>query len=911
MKGCNKYMAVQDEEKSFREEFKTTMIVSVPIFIVAEYLILQYYAYSARWPELSMEKIISKMTEILPKYPFAFPASPVSGIPVALLASVFYVLLMAFFWSKGKSNVHARKGTENGTAHWYTDLKKWDRKYRDSTEQHNMIFTKDVYMDMDTRRTKRNNNVFVIGGSGAGKSRFFVKPNLCELPLNTSFVVTDPAGEMLSEIGYLLEGAGYEIKVFILVNMKESGRYNPLKYVHTETDIIQLTDCLLANTSDPNSKGEDFWEKAQKMLFQAYLYLIWKHGKEFGLKQNLNTLIQLMLDTAVSEEETSNSDRGQTDKYFVALETAGWWKNKNTGEIRFDKPSMAEESAFERHEPVGANDIAVKEYKKFRTGAGKTLKSILISAEARLSAMSPQAVVDLVDEDDINIETLGDKKSALFIIIPQGNKSFNFLAAILYTQLFQFLYYHAQYECQGSYLVEDSRGEIVKMFNVSHEKTDEQLMEESAREDEEIEIEISSDNLDGSKKKKQKKKKGRDVGESSSIAKKADKGADDDADDENQEDHPETVPDDSPGQEDENVKALAEEFAKLANKVKCVKKGNKYIIKMLHPNGTEEVVDVYGIEEFANKRAKAIQEGCKVRRCGLYLPYHVRFMLDEFANIGKIPEFEEKLATMRKYEISASIITQNLAQLKKMYEKDWGTIIGNCDSFLFLGCPEYDTNKYVSEMLGTTTITVKNRSESHGKGGGSSSYNSSKRELITPDELRRLDNDECIYLQRGENPFRTKKHPYTTHRNFRYTADEDKSLTYYYHKPIKKRFGDNESVAGAVTPRNGMTVQQLTESSVLINEYLAKAKEAVAYNAGSKKEECDCMLILSTALARSADEVLSDDEFGEFFDISQEYARKADEVKDRNTQRWSGNNTDCDNSDDKLTSSSSAAMYFQ
>lgn len=244
-----------------------------------------------------------------------------------------------------------------------------------------------------------------------------------------------------------------------------------------------------------------------------------------------------------------------------------------------------------------------------------------------------------------------------------------------------------------------------------------------------------------------------------------------------------------------------------------------------------------------------------------------------------------------------------------MYEKDWGTIIGNCDNFLFLGCPEYDTNKYISEMLGTTTITVKNRSESHGKGGGSSSYNSSKRELITPDELRRLDNDECIYLQRGENPFRTKKHPYTTHRNFKYTADEDKSLTYYYHKPIKKRFDDSENAADTAASKRGMTAQQLTESSIQINEYLAHAKEIAAYNAGSKKEETDGMRILSVALARNADEILSDDEFGEFFDISQEFARQADEAA--TAQRQNDSAAGSDNDDDKLTSSSSAGMYFQ
>ena len=267
---------------------------------------------------------------------------------------------------------------------------------------------------------------------------------------------------------------------------------------------------------------------------------------------------------------------------------------------------------------------------------------------------------------------------------------------------------------------------------------------------------------------------------------------------------------------------------------------------------------------------------------------------------GKIPEFEEKLATMRKYEISASIITQNLAQLKKMYEKDWGTIIGNCDSFLFLGCPEYDTNEYVSKMLGKTTIIKKGHSESHGKGGGSASYSSSARDLITPDELRRLDNDECIYLQRGEQPFRTKKHPYSTHVNFKYTADEDKSLTYYYHKPVKGSLPDREKRAGKAS----MTPQQLTESAIKINEYLARSKEIAAYNAGSKAEDIDGYDMLGLMIARKADAVLSNDEFGEFFDMSQEIANRPDSAENSDDGM---ENT----SDNKLaTSSSSSGIYF-
>ena len=876
-------MATFDTEKERKEDFKIFTIVVASLYVVAAYLILQYYAYANYLGgDRGMKEVMACMSKNLPKYFYMLPAVPKGCVPILMLLAMIAGLVIMYKWSAGKANASAKKGTENGTADWFKDIRVWNRKYRDSTEQHNMIFTKDVYMDMNTRRTKRNNNVFVIGGSGSGKSRYFVKPNICELPLNTSFVVTDPAGEMLGEIGHLLEGAGYEIKVFNLVNMKESGRYNPLRYVHTETDIIQLTDCLLANTTDPNSKGDDFWEKAQKMMFQAYLYLIWKHGEDFSLKQNLNTLISLMLNTSVSEEETSNQDKGETDKYFVALESKGWWKNPTTGEVRFDPPAISEQNVFKRYEPVGSNDIAVKEYKKFRTGAGKTLKSILISAEARLSAMSPQAVVDLVDDDDINLETLGDKKSALFIIIPQGNKSFNFLAAILYTQLFQFLYYHAQYECQGNYLVKDGRGEVVKMFDVSHDVDDDALAAGNCDDDEEIEVDISYNKEDDKPKKglfgggkKQKDLEGVNATETVSFDKinSSSNPIQEDMPNNNVEDHPETVPNNDSGKEDKVVRILAEDFAANASQnVKKIQRGNKFIVRICLPDGKNEDIDTYTIEKFADERIRNIQKGCYVERCGLYLPFHVRFLLDEFANIGKIPEFEEKLATMRKYEISASIITQNLSQLKKMYDKDWGTVIGNCDSFLFLGCPEYDTNDYVSKLLGDGTITSKDRSESHGsKGSTSNSYKATKRALLTPDEIRRLDNDTCIYMQRGEYAFLSKKHPYTTHPNFKYTADKDKSLTYYYRKPVTR----SSIKKAAEAARGTMTAQQLTESALKISNLMTKSREMAARNAGGREEEVDGLSLLSMIIAREADEKLSTEDFGDFFDQSQELARQA------------------------------------
>lgn len=240
------------------------------------------------------------------------------------------------------------------------------------------------------------------------------------------------------------------------------------------------------------------------------------------------------------------------------------------------------------------------------------------------------------------------------------------------------------------------------------------------------------------------------------------------------------------------IKKEAEAFCTRAkDHAHCVKKGNYYYIKVPAESGNKDdeiIVGKYLHADFARKKLKAIKEGCKVTICGLRLPYHVRFMLDEFANIGQIPDFTKKLATMRKYEISSTVILQNLAQIKNMYKDDWGSIMGNCDSFVFLGCPENDTLEYVSKMLGKETITVRDHSTSKGgKGSSSLSYKQQGRELATPDELRRMKDNECIFVLRGEQPYRGLKHQYDTHDNYKYTADANESNVYHFKKKKQKQ----------------------------------------------------------------------------------------------------------------------------
>lgn len=442
----------------------------------------------------------------------------------------------------------------------------------------NMIFTNDIFMSMDTRKTRRNNNVIVFGGSGTGKSRFFVKPNL--LQANCSYVVTDPSGELLETMGQFLLDQGYELKVFNLSEMKHSNCYNPFHYIRNQEGVLTMINALIQNTTAKgSSKGDPFWEKAETALLEACCYYLMERARP--AERNFSNVMKLL--------RCASAVEGQEDV-------------QSPLDIMFDD--------LKKRNP---QSIACQQYAVFKSaGGGKTAQSILISCQTRLQHFNLDAVKQLTSTDDIDLGTIGDRKTALFCVTPTADTSFNFLVSLLYTQLFETLYYHAEND----------------------------------------------------------------------------------------------------------------------------------------------------------------KEACP----GLRLPVHVRFMLDEFANIGTIPEFDTKLATMRKYEISCSIILQALSQLKARYKDEWEVLIGNCDSFFFIGGKDETTLKYVSNMLGSGTIEVVNSSRSQGRSASNSrSQNKDKRELMTPDELAIMDNDNCILSIRGERPFFSRKYKLERHPNYKKSGDADKS----------------------------------------------------------------------------------------------------------------------------------------
>lgn len=454
----------------------------------------------------------------------------------------------------------------------------------------NIILTQEVRMSLNTRQHRENLNVLVIGGSGSGKSRFYVKPNIMQL--NTSYVVTDPKGELLRSCGRLLKKAGYEIRVFNLIDMSHSNNYNPFNYIYdkdgnvNKTYVMKMVNCLMKNTKQEGATGGDqFWDDSTKALTLAIaFYLLEKEdAKDMNgnfLDRNFSTVMKMMRLAEISEQDENH--RSPLDDMM--------------DELRAENP----------------HSMAVSFYADFKKAPAETAKSILISVAVRFAAFNLPEVADLTHTDNIHLDTLGDKKTALFVIIPSSDATFNFLAAMMYTQLFDTLYDTANFKYGGR------------------------------------------------------------------------------------------------------------------------------------------------------------------------LPVHVRCLLDEFANVGTIPDFDKLLATMRSMEISANIIIQNLAQLKKMYDKSWEILTGNCDSLLFLGGQEASTLEAISKSLGKETIDVvsQNRTRSHKSPSTSENNSILGRELMTTDELKVMKPNECVLIVRALYPFFCHKFDIEKHKNYPYLEDSNKKYAY-------------------------------------------------------------------------------------------------------------------------------------
>ena len=520
------------------------------------------------------------------------------------------VLLCAYGLAVGvilSSRRNYRRGEEHGSAKWGS-ARTVNRKYRAAEPEENKIFTQNVRMGLDGRKHRRNLNTVVVGGSGAGKTRFFAKPNLCQA--NTSFTVLDPKGELLRSTGHLLRQKGYEVRVLDLLNMEKSHCYNPFVYLRDDNDVQRLVTNLFKSTTPKGSQSNDpFWDTAASMLLLALIfYLKYEAPPD---EQNFPMVMEMLRAADVRED---------CDEYTSPLD-----------------------ELFERLEMREPDHIAVKYYKDYHSGSAKTLKSIQITLAARLEKFNLSSLAALTATDELDLPSLGEKKVALFALIPDNDTSFNFLVSILYTQLFQQLFYLADHKYGGS------------------------------------------------------------------------------------------------------------------------------------------------------------------------LPVPVHFLMDEFSNVSLPEDFSKILAVMRSRNVFVSIILQNVAALKALFEKEWESILGNCDEFLYLGGNETSTHKLISESyLGKSTIDTNTYGKSSGRNGNySTNYQFSGRELLTPDEVRMLDNRYALLFIRGERPVMDEKYDILKHPNIALT--EDGGAASYEH-------GGTEN-AVATLSFAGAAAETLSELSEPIPDY--------------------------------------------------------------------------------------------
>jgi len=488
-----------------------------------------------------------------------------NSLKVILIMSLIYGIGIGVYLS---SKRNYRKREEHGSAKW-GDAKKINKVYEQEPFLSNKILTQNVSIWYNAKKHRRNLNTLVIGGSGAGKTRFYAKVNVMQA--NTSFVILDPKGEIIRDEGYLLKNKGYEIKVLDLINMHKSHCYNPFVYLKSDNDVQKLVTNLFKATTPKGSSSQDpFWDTAASMLLLSLVFYLWYEAPEE--EQNFPMVMEMLRAGEVREDD---------DMYVSPLDIL-----------------------FNQLEADNPNHIAVKYYRDYRSGSAKTLKSIQITLASRLEKFNLESLASLTQTDELDLSTVGERKIALFAIIPDNDTSFNFLVSMLYTQLFQSLFFIADHKYGGS------------------------------------------------------------------------------------------------------------------------------------------------------------------------LPVHVHFLMDEFANVSLPDDFDKILSVMRSRGVSVSIILQNLAQLKALFEKQWESIVGNCDEFLYLGGNEQSTHKYVSELLGKETIDLNTYGKSTGHSGNySTNYQLNGRELLTPDEVRLLDNKYAILFIRGERPILDLKYDILKHPNIELSAD--------------------------------------------------------------------------------------------------------------------------------------------
>ncbi len=694
--------------KVSKRKFNWTAVIVVSVV----FTILALYVARATYdnPDCNLVNIWGLALDQAMSDPFDFIYLGSTSWQHAWLVFVALATVILYIYVDYEKDKNSYYGKEKGTAKWIEfntpDHAKYEKRYaypkgakghqeppEGSNDLGNLILGEHTYLNLAINQTFKNDNVFVLGLAGSGKSRYYVKPNI--LQQNTSYIITDPSGELLTDIGMSLQMAGYEIKVFNLNEMDHSCGYNPFNYIRSDSDIPILVDCFVKNTNDDKAgKGDQFFDQAMVQLFTAIFYYI--HYREPKENHNMNRVVEML--TMMKVDENNPNAKSKLDLMF---------------------------DMYEKEDPTAT---AVTNYKMFRVGAGKTLKSIIISANVRMRPFTLAAVSNLTRKDTIHLEEIGDHKQAIFIITPTQIKTYNFLAAMMYTQLFQIMYNKASNDGKNRFIVKwDASSPIQsRPFNNNREKK-------------EIEAEFAS--------RVEKYKKAKII--------------------------------------EEERKGLSEDDLEKIGKYRYVLKTDDGEVLTY---GTEEGKPaIFESKEQAEYFLKCVKFG-KIMRGDIRLPSHVHMIFDEFANIGIIPNFQEIIATCRKFSISCTLILQSRAQLKELYKDNADTLIANCASLVFLGTTSLDDAKWISEKLGKATQAVRNQSYSYGpKGSMSQSWNKDGIDLMTPDEVLRKPSEDCIIQIEGLNPFYDKKYNLERHPNYKMHANGD-TVDYY---PYKVFFNTN------------------------------------------------------------------------------------------------------------------------
>ena len=548
-----------------------------------------------------------------------------NSLNTVLFLLLVYGVAIGIYFSTRKNY---RRTEEYGSAKWGS-AKTICKKYKQENSNYNKILTQNFCIGLDGRIHRRNLNLLICGGSGAGKTRFFAKPNVMQC--NCSYVILDPKGEILRDTGGLLEKEGYVVKVLDLINMQKSHCYNPFVYLRDDNDVQRLVTNLFKSTTPKGSQSNDpFWDTAASMLLLSLVFYLKYEAPEE--EQNFTMVMEMLRAGEVKEDEEM-----------------------------FSSPL---DILFERLENDNPEHIAVKYYRDYHSGSAKTLKSIQITLASRLEKFNLESLSSITIHDELELSTIGEKKTALFALIPDNDTSFNFIVSILYTQLFQQLFYTADHKYKGR------------------------------------------------------------------------------------------------------------------------------------------------------------------------LPVHVHFVMDEFANVSLPDDFAKILSVMRSREVSVSIILQNMAQLKALFEKDWESIVGNCDEFLYLGGNEQSTHKYVSELMGKENLDINTYGRSYGRNGNySTNYQQTGRELMTPDEVRMLDNKYAILFVRGERPIKDYKYDILKHPNVKYTADGKGAL--FEH-------GKTDNVVATINLDYDVNNSKVFNIENIVNDYdIVSSEEMEDYlrKRGNKNEE--------------------------------------------------------------------------